>query len=445
MASISNDPNGQKRIIFVAPDGSRKAIRLGKADQRTAESVARHVESLLSHKICGQPVTRETAVWLSDLNPKLKIKLANAGLIEVDSSEATSKKEPKKTFLGAFLDGYILSRRDIKPATLVVWQQPCRNLKEFFGEDKRLADITPGNCKQFREWLLLQKLAPTTKDKRLKFAREFFNAAKDHKFIESNPFAGIKVPAGDVSLRRQFVGRDVMARLLAVADPTWRTIIALSRFGGLRCPSEVLSLEWRHIDFVAGRIHVPSPKTSGYSGKATREIPLFEGLRPFLEEAFELAAPGQTHVVGGNHLAKANGVNGWMNCNLRTHLLRLLKRAGLESWPRLFHNLRSSFETELLEQFPTHVVAAWLGHSVTVMLKHYAQVTSDHFDRAGGHKKSGAESGADVAQKAAQQGFAPSIRLIAKSNASIGTVGLYAIPCESGESLANVSNGGAGI
>ena len=445
MASITRGLKGQKIVQFVSPEGGRKSIRLGKVDMRGAESVARHVESLLSQKICGQAMTRETAVWLSDLNPKLKIKLANAGLIEVDPSEATSKKEPKKTFLGAFLDGYILSRRDIKPATLVVWQQPCRNLKVFFGEDKRLADITPGDCKQFREWLLLQKLAPTTKDKRLKFAREFFNAAKDHKFIESNPFAGIKVPAGDVSLRRQFVGRDVMARLLAVADPTWRTIIALSRFGGLRCPSEVLSLEWRHIDFVAGRIHVPSPKTSGYSGKATREIPLFEGLRPFLEEAFELAAPGQTHVVGGNHLAKANGVNGWMNCNLRTHLLRLLKRAGLESWPRLFHNLRSSFETELLEQFPTHVVAAWLGHSVTVMLKHYAQVTSDHFDRAGGHKKSGAESGADVAQKAAQQGFAPSIRLVANSNVSIGTVGLYAIPCESGESLANVSNGGAGI
>jgi len=445
MASISNDPKGQKIVQFVSPEGGRKSIRLGKVDMRGAESVARHVESLLSQKICGQAMTRETAVWLSDLPIPLKLKLAKVGLIEAELPGDAPAEEPKKTFLGAFLDGYILSRRDVKPATLVVWQQPCRNLKEFFGEDKRLADVTPGNCKQFREWLLLQKLAPTTKDKRLKFAREFFNAAKDHKFIESNPFAGIKVPAGDVSLRRQFVGRDVMARLLAVADPTWRTIIALSRYGGLRCPSEVLSLEWRHIDFETGRIHVPSPKTSSYCGKATREIPLFEELRPFLEEAFELAVPGQTYVVGGNHLAKASGVNGWMNCNLRTHLLRLLKRAGLESWPRLFHNLRSSFETELLEQFPTHVVAAWLGHSVTVMLKHYAQVTSEHFDRAGGLKKSVAESGAVVVQKPVQQGFAPSMRLVANSNVSVGSVGVYAIPCEPVKSLANVSIGGAGI
>ena len=239
--------------------------------------------------------------------------------------------------------------------------------------------------------------------KRLKFAREFFNVAREHRFIEANPFAGIKVPAGDVSTRQHFVCREVVARLLAVADPTWKTIIALSRFGGLRCPSEVLSLEWRHVNFETERIQVTSPKTEGYAGKASREIPLFKELRPFLEDAFELAVPGQTHVVGGNHLAKANGANGWMNCNLRTHLLRLLKRAGLEKWPRLFHNLRSSFETELLEQFPSHVVAAWLGHSAVIMLKHYAQVTNDHFERAIGDKNSGVENGADVAQKTAQQ------------------------------------------
>ncbi|NBY03419.1 MAG: hypothetical protein EBQ87_15795 [Planctomycetes bacterium] len=48
---------------------------------------------------------------------------------------------------------------------------------------------------------------------------------------------------------------------------------------------------------------------------------------------------------------------------------------------------RSSFETELLGQFPTHVVPIWFGPSVTVMLKHYVQVTSERFDRAGGPKK----------------------------------------------------------
>ena len=62
MASIVNDPNGRRRIQFVSPDGSRKTIRLGKVDRKTAEGVCRHVEALLVAKISGQPVPRDTAV-----------------------------------------------------------------------------------------------------------------------------------------------------------------------------------------------------------------------------------------------------------------------------------------------------------------------------------------------------------------------------------------------
>ena len=98
-------------------------------------------------------------------------------------------------------------------------------------------------------------------------------------------------------------------------------------------------------------------------------------------------------------MAKANGPTGWKNCNLRTSFGKLIKRAGLTAWPRMFHNLRSSRETELLEKFPVHVVALWMGHDAKVCLKHYAQTTDDHFHRA----TRGAESGAQVAQKPAQQ------------------------------------------
>ena len=53
MASISNDPNGRRRILFVAPDSSRKTIRLGKMDRKSTEAINRHVEALLSAKIGG--------------------------------------------------------------------------------------------------------------------------------------------------------------------------------------------------------------------------------------------------------------------------------------------------------------------------------------------------------------------------------------------------------
>ena len=39
------------------------------------------------------------------------------------------------------------------------------------------------------------------------------------------------------------------------------------------------------------------------------------------------------------------------NVNLRTQLTRIIQRAGLTPWPKLIHNLRSTQQTELAEQF----------------------------------------------------------------------------------------------
>src|SRR5262245_52547844 len=260
MASVVNDPGGRRRILFVAPDESRKTIRLGKCDRKSAEGIARHVEALLAAKIGRQPVSRDTAVWLAGIGAVLKDRLAAVGLVEA----------PKRATLGEFLRSYILGRPDVKPATLEVWQQPCRNLTTFFGDDKPLRSITTGDCDQFKAWLLTQGLAPATVAKRLSFARTFLHVARKHKLIDENPFSEVKIPTANVSARQRFVDRDTVRRLIDVASPTWRTIIALARFGGLRCPSEVLSLQWRHVDWARSRITVPSPKTDRYDGKESR-------------------------------------------------------------------------------------------------------------------------------------------------------------------------------
>jgi hypothetical protein len=110
-----------------------------------------------------------------------------------------------------------------------------------------------------------------------------------------------------------------------------------------------------------------------------------------LEEAFDLAAVGAEYVISRYRLK---------NANLRTRFERIIRKAGLESWERLFHNLRASRQTELTDIFPAHVVAKWLGNSVKVANEHYLQVTDEHFALAA--QKGGAKSGAEAAQKAAQ-------------------------------------------
>ena len=55
---------------------------------------------------------------------------------------------------------------------------------------------------------------------------------------------------------------------------------------------------------------------------------------------------------------------------------------GPAPWPKLFRNLRSTRETELVQEFPIHVVCKWIGNSTQIASKHYLQITENHFAEA---------------------------------------------------------------
>ena len=68
--------------------------------------------------------------------------------------------------------------------------------------------------------------------------------------------------------------------------------------------------------------------------------------------------------------------------NLRTQLVRYITAAGLTPWPKPWQNMRASRATELADEFPSHVCAAWLGHTEAVADEFYRQVTDEHFKKA---------------------------------------------------------------
>ncbi|MCC7085187.1 MAG: tyrosine-type recombinase/integrase [Pirellulales bacterium] len=225
------------------------------------------------------------------------------------------------------------------------------------------------------------------------------------KLIAENPFDDVRAAATGIKDRLRFISREEIDRVLdACPSIDWRVIVSLARYGGLRTPSETLSLRWQDIDWAAGRIVVQSPKTSHHPGKGTRTIPLFAELRPILTEAFELAPEGAEYVVDPRFRKAAMGPGGWLNTNLRTTFIKIICRAGLPVWPRVFHNLRASFETELVESYPVQTVTSWLGNSPSVALRHYLMTTKEHFDAAVKGNDSAAKIDPNkAAQKAAQQ------------------------------------------
>ncbi|MCX7402279.1 MAG: tyrosine-type recombinase/integrase [Planctomycetia bacterium] len=376
MASIGRDQNGNRRILFCAPDGKRKTIRLGKVSQRLAEGIKLRVEQLLEAKQLSRPMEGELSQWVSNLEPRTAKRLAAVCLIAKPEARVVAT-------LGPFLKAYIDGRVDLKPATKIVRGQVIRDLKQFFGESRDVETITPGNADDFKQWLIGRKLAPTTIHKRLQSARSFFHAMRRRKLIGENPFDEVKLAATGMKDRQQFISREEIARVLdACPDHHWRAIVALSRFGGLRCPSEVLSLRWQDIDWKANRIVVQSPKTEHHAGKASRIIPFFPELLPVLLESFDLAPNGAEFVVDAKFRKAAMGAAGWMSVNLRTTFGKIIKRAGLQLWPRMFHNMRASRETELVETYPVQVVTSWLGNTPSVALRHYLMTTEKHFEAA---------------------------------------------------------------
>ncbi len=132
-------------------------------------------------------------------------------------------------------------------------------------------------------------------------------------------------------------------------------------------------LKWEDIDWERSRFTVRSSKTEHHVGGGIRQVPIFPELYPHIRDCFEQAKEGQIFVISRYRDPSVN---------LRTQLCRIIKRAGLEAWPKLFQNLRSTRETELAEQYPIHVICAWIGNSPAVAAKHYLQVTEDHFKKA---------------------------------------------------------------
>ncbi len=363
MATLFTEQSGSKRIQFQF-NGQRKSLRLGKVTQRQAESVRVKIDGMVAAKQANFPIDGETSTWLAQLTDEFHAKVAETGLIPAKGNSA----------LGPFLERYIASRTDIKTTTLRWYTDAKADLIASIGASKRMPDITPVDADGIRLYLERKGLGPNTVRRRIGICRQIFNAAKRYKLIQDNPFAGMATEVRSNPDKFRYVTQEETKSILEhCPDATWKAIVCLVRFGGLRCPSEVLSLQWGHVNWEDSRLTVPSPKTAHHEGKSSRVIPLFPELQRALTEALEEALPGEQYII---QRYRSNTVN------LRTHFERIIAKAGVAPWPKLFVNLRSSRETELIKDFPIHTVTAWLGNSPRIAMKHYLQVTEDDYAKA---------------------------------------------------------------
>ena len=378
MASIvrKKTETGVRYDIQLSPgeNESRPKISLGGISKKQADTAKRNIENLIKCKNTGVVISPAAQEWLDGIADGLRKRLEVLKIID-------PKNKGRSFTVAEWTEKYIRMRqadKGTKADTVRKMENVSRRLSVFFKSDK-LMDVSVFQAKAFKSYLRnTVGLSENTARKHIAVSRQFFTAAIESKLIKNNPFKSKGQP---VTIRpnpnRFFYVTQGMAEkvLEACPDAQWRLIFGLARWAGLRCPSEVLRLKWQDVDFENNRFTVHASKTEHNADAGIRTVPMFPELRPLFQDAFDNAKDGDIYCIT-RYRDKA--------VNLRTQMNKIIRRAGLEVWPKLFQNCRSTRETELFKMTGGNVkaVCSWIGNSPAVAMQHYAQVTEADIQEA---------------------------------------------------------------
>lgn len=285
MASIVKRKSGKitRYMIQLSPgeNESRPKISLGKASKKEADTAKVNIENLIKCKNTGSVISPAVQEWLNHITDRLRKRLETLGLIE-------PRNKGRSFTVAGWIDRYIQSRPDVKPRTKSNWQTAAKKLKAFFKDDY-IDEVTVQQAKNFRIYLKsVAGLNENTLRCEIGLARQFFKAAIDAELISKNPFRGQSVAVRANPARFSYVTQETSLKILDVChDAQWRLIFGLCRWGGLRCPSEVLRLKWQDVDFEHDRFTVHASKTAHHVDGGIRTVPMFPELKSLFQDAFE--------------------------------------------------------------------------------------------------------------------------------------------------------------
>ncbi len=383
MAGLVWDGAGRDRArITCYVDDKRRTIRLGKVSKAIAEKWQDRIGEIVASMASGAGLAPDVVAWVESLADEGYAKLVSAGLM----MPRVVEEKPTRS-LRALFDTF-KARQSVKPSTAASYGQTIDSLVAFLGEDRDVATITTGDADEWRVAISKatkgegrrkkarlaadNRLAGATVAKRVMVAKRIFGKARQWGWLAENPFAHLRAGSQANPDRNVYVPVATIDAILdACPSPQWRCLIGLARFAGLRCPSEIGLLAWDDVDAAAGTLRVRSVKTEGHGeSHAVRFVPIKPELAAILTDAYHVAPDGEQLVVP---------MAARQTANLRTQFERIITRANVEAWPRLFQNLRASAETDWAEERPPHVVAKWLGHSPRIASTHYLMALDHHF------------------------------------------------------------------
>ena len=207
---------------------------------------------------------------------------------------------------------------------------------------------------------------PATINRELATLKRLLSVAVSKRLITANPMDGYELLEEDNARDRHLSAAEVETLLDTCSEegraPHLYYIVLLALHTGLRRDG-CLSLRWEEIDWPRGEV------TKVVKGKTVVHVPMTGALR---RELLEWRARGG--VLRATGLVFPSPKTG-KQLRGQFGFERAVKRARLDGLH--FHDLRHTFATLFLEQFPDQIetLRTILGHSSTHMTRRYAHIT----------------------------------------------------------------------
>lgn len=339
MSSLTHETKtreGWRLRVYTA--AGRRSIWLGRITEPEAIAIQRHADEIIAAQTADLPIPRSTALWLDRLAPEIRSKLrAITGAAKTVS---------------AAIDEYLHTKRaEIAESTWDSISLSLDFLRDNVG-NRRLDAVPPEIVDSIYDTI---DASSSTRGKIAKNWRAFFRWAIDRKWITDNPARHLSTA---IAIReKQFVASEIILKAIAACDnPQLAVVIALARFGGIRMSSELRGITWSHIDRHRNRIRIIDTKRS-----TEREIPLFP----------EISATLDRHDDGD----LCRDLINLSHAAITSRFVDLLHRLEITPWPVIWHSMRATRETELIEAYGLATAAHWIGNSPSVAMRSYAIVS----------------------------------------------------------------------
>lgn len=348
-------------------DGKQKQIYLGiNHTQASANRAGDVIRELLLCRYRGDVPPTDLMKRLKMLESRIQASIERHGLLGGWTGGVT---------LGELIDRFMETKSGIKEVSIRTFSDRFNRVRHYFDCSRPASSVTEDDASSFKAHLLKERgFSPVSAAASITDCRSMYRYAIRKKLVVENPFECIVAGPLTNDSRFRFIERELIEKTLqyCIGDHV-KFGVMLSRYAGLRIPSEIRHMKYS--DFGKEGFFVHENTKTG-----RREVPFFHELREMFYSLKERNRKDE-------YVFPRSMVSKW---GLTSRYVGALERGKIERWPRLFNNLRASCVTEYDELgFTEKTLDSIFGNTERIRKRHYSGFRKDRaFMQILGTKKS---------------------------------------------------------